>query len=213
MEHFDSEIIQIVKATGEIYGRTVSDAAATMFLVDLAGFNPDEIKKALSKCRKEIKTFPSVADVIARIDDGRPGVEAAWAMIPKDEDGSTVWSEEMAEAFGACRGLLETDQIAARMTFKEVYSRLVSESRAAGKQVFWSPSFGHEITGREAAVRDAIDKKRIGISQAQKLLPQLDFTENTSLLPGRAGSLGINLSKLLHKMPGINMIDPPPGEV
>src|SRR5580692_1153047 len=100
MEHFDREIIQIVKATGEIYGRTVSDAAATMFLVDLAGFNSEEIKAALAKCRKELKTFPSVADVISRIDDGRPGIEEAWALVPKDEEGSVVWSDEIAEAYG-----------------------------------------------------------------------------------------------------------------
>jgi hypothetical protein len=168
----DEKLIEIVKATGEIYGRTVSLAAALMFLADLEAYEPASIRLALSRCRKELRTFPTVADVISRIEDGHPGVEEAWSMIPKDEDGSVVWSEQMAEAYGAARGLLdEGDAIAARMAFKEVYSRLVAEARHAARLPRWSPSFGHNPSGREAALSEAVSKKRLSAVEAHRMLP------------------------------------------
>lgn len=172
----DQKLLDIVKATGEIYGKQISLAAALMFLIDLEAYNSDLITGALSKCRKELKSFPTVADVIARIDDGRPGVEEAWALIPKDEYGSVVWNDEIAEAYGACRRLLESDPIAARMAFKESYSKVVAERRNAGAIPTWTASLGFEKSGREAALREAISKKRLSALEAQAILPELDFS-------------------------------------
>lgn len=176
----DTKLLEVVRATGEIYGKQVSVTAALMFLADLDAYSSDDVVGALSRCRKELRTFPTVADVIARIDDGRPGVEEAWAMIPKDEEGSVVWNEEIAEAYGICRGMIESDLIAARMAFKESYSRIVAEGRASGRRLVWSPSFGFEKEGRAAAIAEAIAKGRLSPGEAQTLLP--DFT------PPRGGS-------------------------
>jgi hypothetical protein len=161
-----------LKFTAEIYGKNLSTAAAILFAQDLARYKPDEVIAALAKCRMELRTFPSVADIISRIDDGRPGVEEAWSHIPKDERTSITWTDEMAEAYGAAREMIAAgDMIGARMAFKEVYSRRVAEARLAGRAPRWTPSLGHEPTGREPALLDSVERGRIGQDHAQALLP------------------------------------------
>lgn len=167
----DEKLLEVVITTGEIYGKQVSLAAVVMFLADLDGYSSDQISMALAKCRKDLKTFPSVSDVIARINDGRPGVEEAWAMIPKDENRSVVWTKEMAEAFGVCRCLLQDDPIAARMAFKETYLRLTSEARMQNKPIEWQPSLGLDIDGREDVLKIAFEKQQLTFEHVRSILP------------------------------------------
>lgn len=147
-----------------------------MFLADLENYSSGDIVAALSRCRKELKTFPTVADVVARIDDGRPGPEEAWAMIPKSEQDSTVWNEEISEAFAICRPLiLEGDSIAARMAFKESYLKIIYEGRSKGTRPTWTPTFGFDKSARDSALQEAYDKKRLSYEQIHKLMPEIAF--------------------------------------
>lgn len=171
----DSELLEMIRATGEIYSRTVSLAAATMFLADLENYQPEQVKAAMARCRKELRTFPTVAEVIARIDDGHPGVEEAWAMLPKSESDSVVWTQEMSDAFYVCRGLMDKDPVAARMAFKESYAKQLAQSRALGKRADWFASLGLDKHGREAALRDAVARRRLTVAQVQKVLPELEW--------------------------------------
>lgn len=178
-----------IKGTAEIYGKQMSDIACMLFMADLVQFTPSQISRSLAACRRELKFFPSVAEIVARIDDGRPGVEEAWAMIPKNEDDSIVWTDEMALAFGVARGLLrDGDAIAARMAFKENYTALVSKARSQGLNPNWHPSFGFEPLGREAALRDAISCGRISHDEAVRMLPDLGSKKR----PGERGLLPLS---------------------
>jgi hypothetical protein len=60
----------------------------------------------LGRCRREVKGVLTVSDVVSRIEDGRPGVEQAWSMLPITESQTAVWTDEMAAAFGACEALI-----------------------------------------------------------------------------------------------------------
>ena len=66
-----------------------------IYLVD----DQPAVLKALTRCRREVKGMLTIQDVVSRIDDGRLGVEEAWAMMPFSESQSVVWTEEMAQAF------------------------------------------------------------------------------------------------------------------
>lgn len=181
------DVEKALQITAEIYNKNLSPAAATMFAADLARFTPKQILAALTKCRMELKFFPSVAEIASRIDDGRPGVEAAWSMIPKDEHGSVVWTQEMAEAFGVARPLLEEgDAIGARMAFKEVYSKLLAEARDRGKRPHWFPSFGFESSGRQAAVIEAVERGRLSQEEALLLLPDQGVRSKVRQIAGGA---------------------------
>lgn len=191
----DNRLVEAVIATAEIYGRQMSRMAAEMLLEDLSGFPAEAILSALSRCRKELRTFPTVADILARIEDGRPGVEEAWAMIPKDERDSVVWTGEMSEAFGAIRVLLDSDAVAARMAFKEAYLKLLADARATRKPAKWSVSLGFDKRGREAALRDAVVKGRLSLDYVQAVDPEFQLEA-----PKRQ-AIGFDVRNLLPEMP------------
>ena len=168
------ELIQAVAVTAELCGRTFSESAARVFVQDLAGFQEPAVIKALARCRREVKGVLTIQDVVTRIDDGRPGVEEAWAQMPLDELQSVVWTDEMREAFGIARGLLSNgEKVAARMAFKEAYIRLVGEARDEGQPVKWSPSLGFDKSGQHAVLADAVAKGRLSYEHAQDLCPML----------------------------------------
>lgn len=166
-----SKVIEAIAVTAELCGRTFSPAAAMVFASDLDGFPESAVLSALSRCRKEVRGMMTIADVISRIDDGRPGVEHAWAMIPQDENTSVVWTDEMAAAWGGAAPLLrEGDRIGARMAFKETYARLMTEARDRKEPPKWTPSFGDDKLGRLAAVDEAVRHKRLGVEHAVLML-------------------------------------------
>lgn len=187
------ELIQAVAVTAELCGRTFSEGAARMFVQDLSGFPEAAVLKSLARCRREVKGMLTIQDVVSRIDDGRPGVEEAWAQMPFDESQSVVWTDEMASAFGVALPLLEVgDKIAARMAFKEAYTRLIGESRDAGRPVRWTPSLGFDKNGHAAVLSEAVLKGRLTYEHAQDLCPKLPAINAQILaLAGGAVSRGL----------------------
>lgn len=168
------ELLQAVAVTAELCGRTFSEPAARVFVQDLEGFPEVAVMKALARCRREVKGVLTIQDVVSRVDDGRPGVEEAWAQMPFDESQSVVWTDEMAQAFGVARGLLDSgEKVAARMAFKEAYIRLIGQARDEGRAVKWSPSLGYDKSGQEAVLADAVAKGRLDYDHAQELCPML----------------------------------------
>ena len=167
-----SAVIAAIAVTAELCGKTFSPAAAMVFAGDLDGFAESAVLSALSRCRKEVKGMLTVSDVVSRIDDGRPGVEQAWAMLPHDEEASTVWCDEMAQAWGIALPLLnDGDRIGARMAFKEAYAKQVADARDNRIAPKWTVSFGRDVSGRQAALIEAVRHKRLPLEQAVQLLP------------------------------------------
>ena len=167
-----SDVLKAIAATSELCGKTFSTAAAAVFAEDLSGFPEDAVLRALTRCRKELKAPLTVEAVTSRIDDGRLGVETAWAMLPHDESTSVVWSEEMAKAWGIAQRLLtEGDRIGARMAFKESYVELVTEARDRNEPPKWTVSFGTDVHGRQTALEDAVRNYRLPLDHAIRLLP------------------------------------------
>lgn len=165
-------LLKAIAVTAELTDTDLSETAARVMADDLAQYDEGLIVKALTKCRKELRTRLTLAEIINRIDDGRPGPEEAWAMIPKNEFGSVVWTSEMAEAFGVCYKQIEAgDLIQARLSFVESYKDKVARARDEGLKVKWLPSLGYDQNGRESVLMEAVDKGRLTASCAAKLLP------------------------------------------
>ncbi len=168
------KLIEAVAVTAELCGRQYTPAAAKAFIMDLEGFPEDAVIKSLRRCRMEVSGFLTVADVIKRIDDGRPGPEEAWSMVPKDESGSVVWTQKMAEAFGVARSLIDIgDLVAARMAFLEHYRAAVAASRDRREKPVWTPSLGYDASQREGALKEAVRHGRITFDHASNLCPAL----------------------------------------
>jgi hypothetical protein len=141
-------------------------------------FSDEQIGVAIKRVMRECE-WVTLKVIIDRIpgtghNDGRPEPETAWALCPKTEAASVVWTEEMATAFGVARLLLrDGDPIAARMAFREAYIAELAIARRRGIAVKWEASLGHDRYGRVAVLRQAADEGRISHNQARALLGEL----------------------------------------
>ncbi len=185
-----TELIKAVMVTAELMGTALSADGARVMCDDLDAYPEPQVMAALTRCRREVRNRLTLADIIARLDDGRPGPDEAWAMIPRSEAETVVWTDEMAQAHGMALPLLEAgDQVAARMAFREAYARLVTQARADRVPVRWMPSLGHDRDGREQPLREAVHLGRLQSDAVAKLLPPPTNTE------GPVAGLLANLAK------------------
>lgn len=193
MTDTSQRIAEYIGATAEVVGHELSDTALEIMVRDLQRYEAGSVISALERCARECKYKLTLADIIERLDDGRPTPEEAWNTVDFDERATNVWTAEMSAAFFVALESIENrDRIGARMAFLEVYRRKVAEARAAGQPVEWLVSLGHDKEGRLTAIRDALDKQRITVEQARHYLPHLtdEELESGQLLPaGTAAGL------------------------
>ena len=106
--------------------------------------------------------------------DNRPGVDEAWAiaLTSRDEAETIVWTTETAEAFAACRPVLDMgDEVGARMAFKDAYGRICGIAKQRGEPVRWVASVGFDKARREAVLRKAESAGLLPAPQVAALLP------------------------------------------
>lgn len=168
-----AQLIQAIAATAELCGKVYTPAAARMLADDLSGYDERAVMAALSRCRKELDGKPfNVAAIISRIEDGRPGPQEAWAMMPVDESTSVVWTTEMQEAWGIAYPLMDgRGNVAARMAFLEAYAKAVTMARDRKDPPRWQMSPGTDSLGRQSALIEAVRLQRLPLDHAIALLP------------------------------------------
>ena len=171
------EFAEIVRATLSVYRVEASEAVLKLWWSVLSRYDIEQVRQGFNRfvSSKESKYPPVPAHIIDAIEancpDSRPCADEAWAMIPRDEYASVVMTEEMAEAYGIAKPLLdEGDQVAARMAFKDAYARIVDANKRDGVALKWFPSLGDSKEGREAALNTAVRLGRISAEHAAKLL-------------------------------------------
>lgn len=150
------------------------DESTVEFMVQRlkARATPDRALAAVLRCLDECKRPFTWADIHERLDDGRPGPDEAWALIPRDEWTTVVWNDEIAQAWGLAKAVLDTgDKIGGRRTFIEAYTKIVAEARTASRAPKWTASMGHDLIGREDALLAAAAKGLISLDYVRALLP------------------------------------------
>lgn len=183
-----AELTQAILVTFELVGQTISDVAVRAMIEELSSHQESEVLLALTRCRKELRKV-SLADILDRIPSGHPGVEEAWAIVSRglnNESASFVWTDEMALAYGPAMAL-SNDHVAARLAFKEVYSKAVQDAKAVNSKPSWRVSLGYDLHGRESALREAVAKGRIPLAYAQTMIPDLSMPPETVTLPAAQG--------------------------
>jgi hypothetical protein len=167
------KLAQDIATTWEMLNGHTSDPVKELLLDQFSQYDDAALSKALKRCRSECRGRITPADVIQRIDNGRPGAEEAWAIIEiaiRDERVTVVWTDEITEAYSVVR--LMQDDISARMAFKETYERLCVEARTNMTPVKWSVSLG-SYDGRSAPLLEAVRLGRISAARARILVPEL----------------------------------------
>ena len=171
------QFAKIIRATFALFGGESPNAdILRMWWALLVQFDIVDIEAAFISFAQKWKFAPKPAEIIELIErakpDGRPSADEAWAAIPRDEMTSVIMSAEMAEAMQVAQPLLDAgDQVAARMAFRDAYTRIVDGNKRNSVAVKWFPSFGTDKHGRAVAVAEAVQKKRITFKHAVELLP------------------------------------------
>ena len=177
-------LTEALHATAELCGTKLSEPAAMLLVQDLAAFDTAQVIAALARCRRELKGRLTVAEVLCRLDDGRPGMKEAWALIPQGEEQTTVWTDEIAEASSVVKPLLDAgDKYGARAAFEERYTQLVNDARANRVPVHWWASLGYDRSLRDGPIQEAVQKGRLSPAQAHAALPSSDFGQDRRALP------------------------------
>ncbi len=178
-----SDLIKAIAVTAELMGTEWSEEAARAVAEELSQYRLEDVKIALTECRKSLKGRLTLADILDRIPSGHPGPEVAWASIAKamgNEALTLVWTDQMREAYGVASQLAD-DTVQARLAFKEAYTELVKKARLAGVKPNWTVSLGHDPSGREAALSAAVAKGQIPYEHAKKLVLMLPEPSRATL--------------------------------
>lgn len=165
-------LIESISLTAELCGKALSPAAAELLANDLADFDEGAVLAALSRCRKELQGPLKLHDILVHIDDGRPDADEAWAMMPRSELTSVVWTDEMAQAWGVALPMLNAgDAGGARAAFRDTYAKAVLEARIRHTPPHWTPSLGSDVTSRKRVLLEALEKHRLSAAHVEQLLP------------------------------------------
>ncbi len=198
----------LLTATMDAYGKECKPNTVDFWLSLLEAIPFNEIMAAFKEYLKDPAKAPfppKPGDIIGIIQskDGRPGVEEAWALIPKTDAATVCWTDEMAAAWGIAEPLMEIgNETAARMTFKEVYAKHLKVARSAGTPTQWSASLGEDAVGRAAAVIAARDAGRIPDAYAATLMDAPAVSQAPRL--SGANGLGNGVTKVLEHLARTN---------
>jgi hypothetical protein len=61
------DLVKALLVMAELFSKEFSEAGAQMMVQDLSEYPVDQVLAALRQCRLELRTFPTVADVVSRI--------------------------------------------------------------------------------------------------------------------------------------------------
>ena len=199
--------VQALTECAELYGETLTHARIEAYWRRLEDIHIDVIEYVIDAHTKDPERgrfFPKPADLFAqmeKVDDGRVTPDEAWAIAlqASDESRTVVWTDEIAEAWGAARPILEVgDKVGARMAFLSAYRRGLAKARENGGRAEWHVSLGHDHAGRTAAVQKAIEQGRLREFPAGVLpSPDVNPGQNDLAVDGqRAGDEGHRITPM-----------------
>lgn len=162
-------IARALVVTAEVMGHELSTAAAEVMARELAQHDESAVATALRRCQRELTGKLSLARILERLPGQHISADEAWALCPRSEDDTVVWTDQIAVSYAAASPLLdEGDQVAARMAFKGAYERALAD--ANGEPPKWWASLGHKTDGRASPVTDAVRLGRLTAERAEQLV-------------------------------------------
>lgn len=161
-------LIELIQVSAEMIGRPLSAPAIAMMALELADYPHADVRAALARLCRECPPRMTLAEITRRLPGAHVGPHEAWAIACRadDESSSVVWTDEIAEAFGAVRHI--DDRNTARFAFRDAYERILGEH--SGAPAVWRLSPGHDPHGRAQAIRDAVAARRLPHDSVKRLL-------------------------------------------
>ena len=188
-------------------GKQLSPGAMRMIIDALKLYPLDSLLAAIAMHVQIGKFAPAPKDIIDLLDhrNKRISADEAWAMVPKDESETVVWTEEMASAYDVAYDfLVDGDKIAARMAFKGAYERFCAEAMLMRQPVNWKVSIGHDKEKIEPALKQAVLSGFISQDRANHYLPSpMDGGPIGKLLTGQVVDIPEENEQLRKRWGGI----------
>lgn len=193
-------VIKQLVATAEIMGHELKPTTALVMSDDLAEYGFEPVMRALTRCRRELTgklTLKAILDILAP-GGGWLTANEAWslALPAQDERNTVVWSNEARAAWFVALPILDAgDKVGARMAFIAAYDRAVEVSKNEGREPQFTPSFGEDARGREAAISQAQER---GLLPKPKPAPALPppTPEDAQRLADNQARIRIGLKEL-----------------
>lgn len=175
----------VVRATLAVYRVETPPEVLRVWWGVLKQYSLEQVQNGFSRfvSSPESKYPPVPAHIVEAIEavtsDGRPGADEAWAIYPHDESDTAAITDEIADAMRVAYPMMRGgDKVAARMAFKEAYTRIVATNKAHGIPVRWFMTLGSERDKREIAINDAVVRGLISHDHATGLLPAPNDNSN-----------------------------------
>ena len=171
-----------IAVTAEMVGHELKPGVANAMSRELAAYPPEHVAAALRRCSRECRARLTLAAILERMPGQHIGPDEAWALCPRTENDTVVWTDQIAQAHAIAAPLLDSDHIGARMAFRDAYVRLVQD--ALGRRIApqWVASLGHDPRGRERPLRDAVGAGRLPAEFVERCLA-LRSGDSTKRLP------------------------------
>lgn len=191
---------EMLATTFTVYGRQAPDSnAMRVWFRLLAQFDLQAVQRAFDHYVATEPKFPptpaGIRDLLGANQDHRLSADEAWALALTsiDEAETVVWTNEIAEAFGACRAVLDAgDKIGARMAFRDAYTRITDAAKQRGERPEWLASLGFDPDRREQVLRQATESGLLPAQQVAALLPPPE----TAMTPEQEAEARSNTARL-----------------
>jgi hypothetical protein len=164
----------------------------------LREYQLEHVLSALNIHSRQSKFMPTPADIVEIINQWTSakhiGPEEAWAVVIKsfDDSATVFWTQEMQDARKAAWPVwIDGDTVAARMVFKETYSRII---QTAGKPK-WVISQGYYGRCQEEKEKQLEILKALQEAKQLGRLPR-DYQPDLKLLPDPNPSADVSFFKL-----------------
>jgi len=150
------DTVTMIGVTAEICGGSRwSNAASKVVAAQLAIYGDAAVIHACKRCQLEVKGTLSLADIIARIPDGRPPVAVAYAQVSGSEADTFITTDEVLAAWGTAQRT-DGDKFAQKQAFDSAYREICAQNRINGIFPRQIVSIGHDKARAEAVIRAAV---------------------------------------------------------
>lgn len=190
------DTVKMIVLTSEICGGARWSDEVQLYIKDqIEHYGDTAVRHALKRCQLEVKGLLSLADIIARIPDGRPAVAVAHAQVSGSEADTFVTTDEALRAWGIA-SQTDGDKFAQRQAFDAAYKEICAANRIAGifpKQIV---SIGQDKARAEAVIRAAV---KDGLLQPTEPVAAQYFPEEVARAALPAGTAPKQLPAPRHK--------------
>lgn len=161
-EHQKNDLMKMLLIQFEMKEQAASKDMVRYMINELSAYGFDQVMNALQKLGKESVFKVNLAEIIKRIDDGRPSAQIAWTECPKSEFESKVLTTEQNQAFCEVINQYDSgDKVGAKFAFIERYNQLIDESKAKANPVTYCLASGFDKQGRKDAVYEAVQSGKL----------------------------------------------------